>query len=505
MLFNSSQFLLLFLPATLGVYLLLLRFDPRLPKLWLVLASAAFYVLSEPNHIGWLVFSMAVNYALSLPLAAFSAGPRKRTLLTIGIVFNLALLCFYKYTGFILSWFGGGSNADGLQAPALPLAISFVTFTQIAYLLDVYHRQTQRGSLLNYASFALFFPHLVAGPILRHEEFGPQIHGALPRIRFANFLIGSLWFLVGFIKKVYIADNAAVYANALFGDPNLAAHVTSLHAWLCTLAFTVQIYFDFSGYSDMAIGLAYIFGFVFPLNFDEPYRATTIAEFWSRWHMTLSRFLRDYVYIPLGGNRKGPARQTLNLMATMLISGLWHGAGWTFLLWGFLHGLLLTATHQVQHLLKKFGIIRIHVLLRWSAAGFTLLFVVLTWVYFRAGTLDRAHAVLGSMLGFHSFTLPASFAGGYAQLMSLLHIEARATPLMDFSIFDLAAITILMALAVWLPATQRFAPLTAPGQNAKTFSRLQLGIAGVASGIMLFFAIKSFYSARPSEFIYFRF
>ena len=490
MLFNSPDFLFKFLPVVFAGYLLLLHFSTPLTKLWIVAASLVFYAWFEPWHLVWLTISLLVNCGLSLPLSRLPRGKGKQALLWIGIAFNLGMLFHFKYTEFAGSLFGGWfDQSNAVSSTTLPLAISFVTFTQIAYLVDVYRRETYRGSPLDYGFFALFFPHLIAGPILRHEEFGPQIRGRLPIPRFNDVLLGSFWLVIGLAKKVLLADGAAPYANALYADPALIDNVTMLQAWMATLAFAVQIYFDFSGYSDMAIGLARIFGLHFPLNFDSPYRAVSLQQFWSRWHMTLSRFLRDYLYIPLGGNRNGPARHILNLMITMIVSGLWHGAGWTFVVWGALHGAFLTVTHVWQRMLSFMGVHKLNLSFRLSGWALTFLFVVVTWVYFRAGSLRDAHVILTAMFS----------ARGWHAAVNHQSLE------------DLSYVGLLVALAILLPPTHQILPnleRRLEGSKAWLVTSLRtLGTpgAGLATGILFFLVVKSFFSSQPSQFIYFKF
>ncbi len=490
MLFNSPDFLFGFLPIVFAGYFVLLHFSGPLTKLWIVAASLVFYAWFEPWHLIWLTISMIVNCGLSLPLSRLRPGKGKQALLWTGIAFNLGMLFHFKYSDFAGSIFGGRfDQANALSSTTLPLAISFVTFTQIAYLVDVYRQETYRGSPLDYGFFTLFFPHLIAGPILRHEEFGPQIRDRLPIPRFSDVVLGSFWLVIGLAKKILIADSAAPYANALYGDPALVANVTMLQAWTGTLAFAVQIYFDFSGYSDMAIGLARIFGLHFPLNFDSPYRSVSLQEFWSRWHMTLSRFLRDYLYIPLGGNRKGPARHIVNLMITMIVSGIWHGAGFTFLLWGALHGAFLTLTHLWQRMLAFLGIRKLNMAFRFCGWALTFLFVVVTWAYFRASSLHDAHLILAAMFGVKGWQPAAGHQ----------------------SLEDFGYVGLLVAVAILLPATHRILPNLgrwpeeSKGWLAACMRALGTPAAGFATGILFFLVVKSFFSSQPSQFIYFKF
>jgi alginate O-acetyltransferase complex protein AlgI len=489
MLFNSPEFLFKFLPIAFVGYLLLLRVSTPLTKIWVVVASLVFYAWFEPWHLIWLTISLVVNCGLSLPLSRLRPGKGKQLVLWIGITFNLGMLFHFKYSEFAGSIFGGRfDQGEALASATLPLAISFVTFTQIAYLVDVYRTETYRSSPLDYGFFALFFPHLIAGPILRHEEFGPQIRNRLPMPGLNDVLLGAFWLTAGLTKKMLLADNAAPYANAVFGDPALIGNLTMLQAWTGTLAFAVQIYFDFSGYSDMAIGLARMFGLHFPLNFDVPYQAVSLQEFWSRWHMTLSRFLRDYLYIPLGGNRKGATRQMLNLLLTMIVSGIWHGAGWTFIAWGALHGVFLTLTHLWRQMLSFMGIRKLNAAFRLCGWALTFVFVIATWAYFRASSLGDAHAVLAAMFG----------AKGW-------HAAGPQ------SLEDFVYVALLMLVAILLPPTHRILPnleewpAESKGWVAARIRALGTPAAGLATGILFFLVVKSFFSSQPSQFIYFKF
>ncbi|MFX0546379.1 MBOAT family O-acyltransferase [Roseovarius sp. S1116L3] len=305
----------------------------------------------------------------------------------------------------------------GMEVPRLllPLAISFFTFQQITYLVDSYKGQAARGSLLNYAVFVTFFPQLIAGPIVHHKEMMPQFaRAALLRLRSKNLLAGLIIFGLGLFKKIGIADTFAVYADAGYADHT---QLTILDAWITTFSYTFQLYFDFSGYSDMAIGAARMFGIRLPLNFLSPYKATSIQDFWRRWHITLSRFLRDYLYIPLGGSRRREGRVAANLMVTFLLGGLWHGAGWTFLIWGAIHGAGLV----IGRMCSRAGL-RLPRILAWLL---TFAVVHLAWVFFRAEDVAQALDILSTMFGLnpaamegprHVVITGASTAGKYLAL-----------------------------------------------------------------------------------------
>jgi D-alanyl-lipoteichoic acid acyltransferase DltB (MBOAT superfamily) len=313
-------------------------------------------------------------------------------LLFIGIIFNIGLIAYYKYSDFFIS---NLNQFFSLEIPllhlVLPLAISFFTFNQIAFLVDCYVGETKENNFVNYALFVTFFPHLIAGPIVHHREMIPQFLSKRTLVfNYQNFSHGLFLFAVGLFKKVIIADSIAQWVGAGFS----AKYLTMIEAWSTALSYTLQLYFDFSGYSDMALGLALMFNIRFPLNFNSPYKANSIIDFWRRWHITLSTFLRNYIYIPLGGNRKGELRRYTNLMITMLVGGLWHGASWTFVFWGGLHGIALV----LNHLWRNMGF-KMHWLL---GRVFCFLFVVVGWVFFRAESFGQAMVVLKGMINFQN-------------------------------------------------------------------------------------------------------
>ena len=299
----------------------------------------------------------------------------KKLFLIIAILANISLLGYFKYSDFFIQNFNSitSSNIESLNL-LLPLAISFFTFQQITYLVGSYRQETKDYDFLNYALFVTFFPQLIAGPIVHHKEMMPQFANARNRVKnYKNIAMGLFIFSIGLFKKVVIADTFAVWATQGF---DVATTLNLFEAWATSLSYTFQLYFDFSGYTDMAIGLALLFNIKLPINFNSPYKATNIQDFWRRWHMTLSRFLKDYVYIPLGGNRKGGFRTYTNLMATFILGGIWHGAGWTFVFWGFLHGLALVI-HRTWH---QLGL----KLWTWLAWLITFNFVNIAWLFFRA-------------------------------------------------------------------------------------------------------------------------
>lgn len=516
MLFNSYEFLFAFLPACLAGFFVLGRWlGVRTALAWLVVCSLFFYGWWNPAYLGLIVLSVMFNFILGTTLSKRSGRPGNRPLLIFGVAVNLGLIGYFKYANF----FVGNLNAiagTGFDAGLiiLPLAISFFTFQQITFLVDSYSGKTREYDLLRYVLFVTFFPQLIAGPIVHHAEMMPQFarrHLTDPRAR--NIAVGLTIFAFGLFKKAVLADGIAPYADNVFAAAEQGVPLDAVAAWSGALAYTFQLYFDFSGYSDMAIGLARLFGITLPLNFHSPYKAGNIIDFWRRWHMTLSRFLRDYVYIPLGGNRRGLVRRHGNLMATMLLGGLWHGAGWTFVVWGGLHGLYLMANHFWRWSRPRLG------LDSGAAAGWlerrlmhalTFLAVVVAWVFFRALTFDGALSMLQGMAGWNGVALPAAIAHRSEALATALQglgIRFETGGGADF-VLAWAWIAALAAVAFFLPNTQEVLRRYRPA--------LDLGLprltgwdwrptAGWAAATAVLFALSVLSLPEVSVFLYFQF
>jgi len=393
MLFNSYPFLIGFLPAALLVMAVVPRFGPATASLAaMLLLSAAFYAYSSVHFLGLLLGSILVNYALSVYV------PARRWLVAAAVAFNLGLLGLFKYAGFFTREVAALGIPVAVVSLALPLAISFYTFKQISYVVDIGSGRIKRPPLLRYAAYVSFFPHLIAGPIVRYSELAGRLARAVPFVVTGSGLrLGLVLLIIGLGKKVVLADRFAVIADAGFAT---VGTLSFLDAWTTVLAFSLQIYFDFSGYSDMAIGLARMFGIRLPDNFNRPYRAVDIAEFWHRWHMSLSRFLRDYFYIPLGGNRRSPGRTAVNLMVVMTIGGLWHGANWTFVVWGGLHGAYLVI-HRIWRSCAPFRLPRP---LAWLL---TFVAVEAAWSFFRSADVREGAMLAGRLFRPDTIVLPA--------------------------------------------------------------------------------------------------
>jgi D-alanyl-lipoteichoic acid acyltransferase DltB (MBOAT superfamily) len=368
-------------------------------KGFLVFASLFFYSWWNIVYLPIILTSMLINYILGNSFHQKDKHkPNSKSLLFFGIVANLSLLGYFKYADFFIENVNyiSGSHIELLHL-ALPLGISFFTFQQIAYLVDSYRKETSEYDFLTYALFVTFFPQLIAGPIVHHKEMMPQFSRLKNKfVNYQNIALGFFVFSIGLFKKVVIADSFAVFANNGFDGSEV---LSMLEAWGASLSYTFQLYFDFSGYTDMAIGAALLFNIKLPINFNSPYKALDIQDFWRRWHITLSRFLRDYIYIPLGGNRKGTYRTYSNLLVTFLLGGFWHGAGWTFIFWGFMHGAGLVI-HRVWQKMS----LKMNTVLAWFV---TFNFINISWVFFRAKEWDDAIKVLKGMFGFTTL-LPCS-------------------------------------------------------------------------------------------------
>lgn len=518
MLFNCVQFLFLFLPILLVVFFRLGRYSHRLGATWLVAGSLFFYGWWNPAYLGLLLSSIIFNYCVGYALASAknNRSSRRRFLLILGIGGDLVLLGYYKYANFFLQSVNAGLGTTyGFSDIVLPLGISFFTFTQIAFLVDAARGEAKELDFIHYCLFVTYYPHLIAGPVLHHKDMMPQFKRAAiyhPNSQYLN--IGLTVFALGLFKKVVIADNIVPYATPVFAAAEQGDVLTFFVAWGGALAYSMQLYFDFSGYSDMAIGLSYMIGVRLPLNFNSPYKAINIADFWRRWHMTLSQFLRDYLYIPLGGNRKGTIRRLINLMITMLLGGLWHGAGWTFVAWGGMHGLLL-----VMHQLWQW--LRLHIFghdLRDSSTMGRLLGVILTfisvtigWVFFRAETLSGALMILSGMSGLNGVSLPDAIA---------LRISPLSILLSDWGVIftpgggqhfmmNYVWLMVLLPIVFFAPNTQQimrqFEPALGYKSEVEATSLIWSAHPGWAIVMAIVLSCGLLSLAQPSEFLYFQF
>lgn len=470
MLFSSYSFLLLYLPLTFGGFLML---HQRLKREWTVLflliSSLAFYAVWNWHHLSLLAGSILANYMIGRALS----GNKNRGWLILGVTFNLGLLGTFKYADFILQSLPIGSAPLDL---ALPLAISFYTFQQIAWLCDIYQGRTQLPKATDYALFVSFFPQLIAGPIVHARELIPQLRNIGNPKQPPLVAAGVSFLAFGLAKKVLIADTLSPAVDQLY-NPGISDTLSQTEVLAAATGYGLQLYFDFSGYADMAIGLALLFGIRLPENFNSPYKAGSITEFWRRWHLTLSHFLRDYLYIGLGGNRKGRIRTIFNLCLTMLLGGLWHGAGWQFALWGLIHGAMLS----MHHLWRKQNRLRLPALL---ALPVTFLCVSLAWIPFRAEHMHSASQMLSQLTNGDTWRTQ-NLIFGTEPVNALLKMDASD---------HLGWLLLPCLLAVWLlPKT------------SDMVRRLPLSARGLISGMLIFLVLKTL-SERPQiEFLYFNF
>ncbi|QQE13088.1 MBOAT family protein [Planctomycetota bacterium] len=406
MVFSSYSFILLFLPIVLVGFAVTTKLPSRrLPFVWLILCSLLYCGYWRIDDLVPLAASVTFNFALGRLLTKnHLQNKHTKLLLVLGVAANLAMLGYFKYTGMLtettntlfgLTW--------TIPKIILPIAISFYTFQQIAYLFDASRGLTREHHFIDYCLFVTFFPQLIAGPIVHHKDILPQFHNRKLAITAPNLSIGLSFFIFGLSKKVLIADELSLLTTKAFTSDTTGISLAT--AWLGAIAYTLQIYFDFSGYSDMALGLARFFGIKLPLNFNSPYRATNIIDFWRRWHITLSSFLRDYLYIPLGGNRHGKARRYTNLFITMLLGGLWHGASWVFMLWGGLHGIYLVINHAFRKITKHDPTIEPKLPYLIFARSLTFIAVVVAWVFFRADNFAQATDFIHAMFALGNTSL----------------------------------------------------------------------------------------------------
>lgn len=441
MLFNSYVFIFAFLPVVFFVFFRIGKHSHALASLWLSAASLFFYGWWDVRFLGLLLGSIVFNYGAGYLIGHRVARPsllQPKILLIWAIAVNLALLGYFKYANFFadnINHLVGTSLSIG--EVFLPLGISFFTFTQIAFLVDTYQGRVKEFNFIHYTLFVTYFPHLIAGPVLHHKEMMPQFAKRnVCHLNWDNIAVGLTIFVLGLAKKVLIADSLADFSSPIFNAVAVGGQPMLFEAWIGALGYTLQLYFDFSAYSDMAIGLSLMFNVRLPMNFNSPYKASSIIEFWQCWHMTLSRFLRDYLYIPMGGNRNGQAQRYFNLMVTMLLGGLWHGASWTFVIWGGLHGFFLVMNHAWREFKSFLGWGDGGRLIKIGSAALTFVVVVVGWVFFRADCFSSAITMLYGMVGMNGVSLPISLKDKFGQYVVshdwLVFLEWH--PIVNFSL-----------------------------------------------------------------------
>ncbi len=557
MLFNSYEFIFAFLPITVALFYLFGRFSRAAGLDWIICASLIFYAWWRPLNVAIILPSILINFLLARRLQRLGNEPGReragRLTLAVGILFNVAFLGYFKYTGFLQQ---ASNDVLGthfvLSHIVLPLGISFITFQKIAFLIDVHAKRIEPFSFRDYALFVLFFPQLIAGPIVHYREVMPQFRRLAARWNAEDACVGLTLFCMGLFKKSFLADSISPYVATIFQHANEGGSVSLFPAALGAVGFALQIYFDFSGYSDMAIGIARLFGVKLPLNFNSPLRASSIIDYWLRWHITLTRFLTAYIYNPMllwltrrriarGKPALSPRNATpgafLTLIAfptlvTMFISGLWHGAGYTFIIWGLLHGVYLTVNHAWRFVVAKMKKTRPPETGTWSLGGFVLTFIagVVAMVFFRAPTLHAAAVMLAGMFGMHGAALPAAIFNHLGPLQGLLRHAGGVEDwwganaflaLTGWTILGLAIVLLLpnsaQLLARWSPALGVQAPTPAapagarPAGSAHSGWRTRLAQLawsptlrwGLAVALLAGAAILNF--GGPSEFLYWQF
>ena len=468
MLFNSFAFIFLFLPIAVVGFFGVSRVRHELGTAWLVLASLFFYGWWDYRYVPLLVGSILFNYLVGRRLEQLAAGHAiergghvtaemphyraRKAWLAFGTLANVALLGYFKYTDFFLGTWNALAGAMVFDLPhiVLPLGISFFTFTQTAYLVDAYRGQARTPSLLAYGEFVTIFPHLIAGPIINHKKMMPQfVAEETFHVNWTNLSAGVTLFVLGLFKKVCLADTIAPWVNAAFAQTD---GLTCLAAWAAVIGYTLQLYFDFSGYSEMALGLGLMLNLRLPQNFDSPYQARSIIDFWRRWHITLGLWVRDYLYIPMGGNRFGKWRQMRNLFVSMLIIGLWHGAGWTYVLWGAWHGVML----MINHAWRGIG----RMLPEPVCWLLTMAGVILGWVFFRASDFHTAGIIFAAMANLSSLALDVD-AGQLAFLAACaVATLTMPTPVRLMEKFRPSLSWLLLTIALGLLALSQFSHVT---------------------------------------------
>ena len=498
MLFNSVEFILFFFPTVLLVFYTLSQIEQyRFAIYWLISASLFFYGWWKPVYLILILLSIIFNYSIGIFLNKTLSKKKSKLLLIIGVATNLVALSYFKYTMFFINNYNWltGSNYE-IEKIILPLAISFFTFQQITYLVDTFRGETQEHNFMHYCLFVTFFPQLIAGPIVHHKEMLPQFtNNIFYRFDCKNISIGLTFFFIGLFKKVVMADGLAAYASPIFVASEQGSIITFFEGWSAAIGYTFQLYFDFSGYSDMAIGIAKMFNINLPLNFDSPYKSSNIITFWRRWHMTLSSFLRDYLYFSLGGGKKGKVRRYYNLMVTMLLGGLWHGAGWTFIIWGGLHGIYLVINHAWIELKKTIGYdsIKTNVLGQTIGILITFISVVIAWVIFRSETFEGSINILSGMAGFQGFVLPeqiANFIPGATNFVETVGSMPLLAGGSVMGVFEMSGMFFLSIILITMPATHK----------------MNLYLRLLALTASLYFTIQGvFFSRAISEFLYFQF
>ena len=505
MLFHEPIFLFAFLPIFILLsYLILRNKKIKFYIVFLSFISLIFYGYWNISFIPLLIGSIIFNFFLSKKFEKKIIKTNKKKILIFGITINILFLCFFKYLIMISDTLLFLTNIDlEIVSVELPLGISFFTFLQIAYLVDKYKEKSVSYDFSSYFLFVSFFPHLIAGPLVHHSQLIPQFSN-LKRIKLDNLSIGFFIFSIGLFKKLIIVGTISRWSDNLFDGSALGLTPSFIDSWVGVLSFSLQIYFDFSAYSDMAIGLSKMIGIILPINFNSPYKSESFIEFWKRWHITLSTFLRDYLYFSIGGNRMGVTRQYINIIIVMFFAGLWHGSSWLFVFWGLLHGLLLV----INHMIRNTHLIKLNKLL---TVPFIFLVVTILWVPFRAETYESMLLIYKGLVGLNGYVLPFHYQEKFSFLQNLKEITN-----LTFSNLNVYAgkkqLIILASLILWvwiLPNSQQIIDIYKPIINKiqkiyykkLSFNATTGIICGLLYSYLLIFSIQG----TPGEFIYFQF
>lgn len=502
MLFNSYAFIFLFLPLCWTGYWCLVkseRFSYGLS--FLTLCSLGFYAYWSPIYLALLLASILFNYTM----AGIALKTNRKALIYVAVIVNLIVLGYFKYSIFFVELTNNLLETKlSLAEVFLPLGISFFTFHQITYLFDTFNRIIPRVKFRDYTLYIAFFPQLIAGPIVRAREFIPQISNFIGSQHFwKNTVIGFSLFIMGLGKKVIVADYFAIHANNVFNLPIEDLHPSFFDSWVASLSYTFQLYFDFSGYSDMALGLALLFGFKLPINFLSPYQSQNIGEFWRRWHITMSSFFRDYLYIPMGGSHCTKYRQIFNLMLTMGLVGLWHGAGFTFILWGLLHG-----TYLAMHRIYKWALESLNITLppsllyRVISTAVTFLAVVIGWTLFRAENMTQAEIILKSMFGFNDIVLPSKAFSSLVDNSGSLRIAEEGERWYRGSMDVIVYLVLAYAVCLTMPSSMTYFRRV---QSSHPLRIKFIPNRKTAIFFAIIFLISLLMLSRVSEFLYFQF
>ena len=468
--------------------------------------SIIFYSYWDIGFTPLLIASILLNFFLSKFFEIDIIYSRKKIILIFGIVLNILFLCFFKYLVMITNtlFFFTNVNLD-LVSVQLPLGISFFTFLQIAYLIDKFRQTTDRYDFSSYFLFVSFFPHLIAGPLVHHSQLIPQFKN-ISRLRLDNFCVGLFIFLIGLSKKIIIVGTVSTWSDNLFDGVIIGSEPTFIDSWIGVFAFSFQIYFDFSAYSDMAIGLSKMIGIILPINFNSPYKSKSIIEFWRNWHVTLSNFLRDYLYFALGGNKKGVKKKYINIIIVMFCAGLWHGASWLFVLWGALHGFLLV----INHMIRTYKIFTFSKLIK---VPIIFILITLLWVPFRSETYDCMISILKGLFGLNGFSLPFHYQQKFPLLLDIQdNLNITFSNLVVYSNKNQLFILLFLTMFVWFfPNTQQITSNYKPVINKieqfyiKNINFPFNYMTGIICGASFSYILLLCVQGNPGEFIYFQF